>query len=266
MGKNRIDEHFCRLRQSGEKGLIPFITAGDPELKLTLELVLALEEAGADLVELGVPFSDPIADGPVIQRASQRALAQGTNLQKILELVSELRLRTEIPLLLMTYYNPVLQYGLERIAREAGAAGVDGLIIPDLPLEESRPLRHNLDRFGLYLIPFVAPTTTERRLAALSRAARGFIYAVSLTGVTGMRDRLPAQIEEFMGRVGSSCSQPLAIGFGISTPLQAAQVVKMGDAVIVGSAFVSLIEEYRAQPQLMVKEVAGLAAEIKGAL
>jgi len=266
MSANRIDQCFCRLRQSGEKGLIPFITAGDPELRLTMELVLALEEAGADMVELGVPFSDPVADGRVIERASQRALARGTNLNKILQLVSDLRQRTELPLLLMSYYNPVLQYGLERIAREAGAAGVDGLIIPDLPLEESQPLCQELDRFGLYLIPFAAPTTTKSRLFAVSRAARGFIYCVSLTGVTGIRDTLPPQLGEFMGRVRSSCRQPLATGFGISTPQQAAQVAELADAVIVGSALVSLIERYSTQPQLMLERVKRLAADLKGAL
>lgn len=266
MDENRIDARLRRLRQSGEKGLITFVTAGDPDLETTFRLVLAMEEAGADMVELGVPFSDPLADGPVIQRASQRSLDRGTNLEGILMMVRRLRRRTRIPLLLMTYYNPVLQYGLTRIAAEAGAAGVDGFIVPDLPLEESRPLLEELDRSGLHLVPLVAPTTTESRLEEAARVARGFIYCVSLTGVTGMREGIPHDIAQFMKRVRRYCSQPLGVGFGISNPQQAALMAQVADAVIVGSALVSLVEEYAARPPVLQERVAGLVRELKDAV
>lgn len=266
MQENRIDARLRRLRRSGEKGLITFITAGDPDLETTSRLVLAMEEAGADMVELGVPFSDPLADGPVIQRASQRSLNGGTNLEGILMMVRELRRRTEIPLLLMTYYNPVLQYGLRRIAAEAGAAGVDGFIVPDLPLEESRPLLDELGRSGLHLVPLVAPTTTERRLEEADRVAGGFIYCVSLTGVTGMREEIPPGIMQFIERVRRCCRLPLGIGFGVSGPRQAALMARPADAVIVGSAIVRLVEEYAAQPPLLLDRVSGLVRELKEAV
>lgn len=263
---NRIDSVFQRLCSRGEKGLIAFITACDPEPGVTERLVLAMERAGVDIVELGVPFSDPMADGPVIQRASQRALKRGTTFREILELVKGLRRRTEIPLILMSYYNPVLQYGLNALAAEAAAAGVDGLIVPDLPVEESLPLLAETDRHGLDLINFAAPTSTPERLMRTAEVARGFIYCVSLTGVTGMRRELPPQIEEFIGRVRRHCSQPLAIGFGISRPEQAADLAGLGDAVIVGSAIVALVEQHQAVPDLLEEKVSALVREIKEAI
>ncbi|MGB9791027.1 MAG: tryptophan synthase subunit alpha [Thermacetogeniaceae bacterium] len=263
---NRIDRVFQRLRERREKGLIAFITACDPEPSLTERLVFAMERAGADLIELGVPFSDPMADGPVIQRASQRALRRGTTLREILELVKRLRMRTEIPLLLMSYYNSLLQYGLQDLAADAAAAGVDGLIVPDLPVEESPPLLAEAERRGLDLIPFAAPTSTPERLARTAEVARGFIYCVSLTGVTGMRRGLPPGIEEFIARVRRHCFQPLAIGFGISSPEQAARMAELGDAVIVGSAIVALIEEHQGEPDLLEEKVSTLVREIKEAI
>jgi tryptophan synthase alpha chain len=264
--KNRIDAAFERLRLSGQKGLIAYVTAGDPDYGTTAELVLALERAGADLIELGVPFSDPMADGPVIQHASQRALSGGATLSGILGLVRDLRERTQIPLLLMTYYNPVLHYGLAALAQSAASAGVDGLIVPDLPVEESGPLLAELQPNRMHLIPFAAPTSTPGRLARIGRQARGFIYCVSLTGVTGARQGLPPGIEEFIGRVRACTDWPLAIGFGISNPAQAALLARLGDAVIVGSAIVSLVERYAANREQMLEQVSALVGSLKQAI
>ncbi len=275
---NRIDAAFDRLRRDGRKGLIAYITAGDPSYEATADLVLALERTGADLVELGVPFSDPMADGPVIQQASMRSLAGGTTLAGILDLVRRLRERTQVPLLLMTYYNPVLHYGLAAFATDAATAGVDGLIIPDLPVEESGPLLAELERDGIHLIPFAAPTSTPERLARIGGtasapvsghppgAARGFIYCVSLTGVTGARQGLPPGIEEFMQRMRACTGRPLAIGFGISSPEQAVLMAQLGDAVIVGSAIVSLVEQYAADREEMLQQVSALVGSLKQAI
>jgi tryptophan synthase alpha chain len=263
---NRIDAVFDRLRLKGRKGLIAYITAGDPGYEATADLVLAMERAGADLIELGVPFSDPMADGPVIQQASMRALAGGTTPAGILGLVRCLRRQTQVPLLLMTYYNPVLHYGLAAFAADAAAAGVDGLIVPDLPVEESGPLLTELQQHRVYLIPFAAPTSTPERLARAGQLAQGFIYCVSLTGVTGAREGLPPGIEEFMQRVRVCTDRPLAIGFGIASPVQAALMSKLGDAVIVGSAIVSLVEQYAAEREMMLQQVSALVGSLKQAI
>jgi tryptophan synthase alpha chain len=265
-GLNRIDAAFDRLRRDGRKGLIAYITAGDPSYEATGDLVLAMERAGADLIELGVPFSDPMADGPVIQQASMRALAGGTTLTGILSLVRRLREHTQIPLLLMTYYNPVLHYGLATFAADAAAAGVDGLIVPDLSVEESGPLLAELQRNRVHLIPFAAPTSTAERLARIGQQAQGFIYCVSLTGVTGARQGLPPGIEEFMQRMRVCTNRPLAIGFGISNPEQAALMAQLGDAVIVGSAIVSLVEQYDADREMMLQQVSALVGSLKQAI
>ncbi len=263
---NRIDKTFQTLREKGEKGLITYITACDPDASSTERLVLALERAGADIIELGVPFSDPMADGPVIQRASQRSLRRGTTLRQVLGVVERLRSRTEIPLVLMSYYNPLLQYGLKDLAADAAGAGVDGLIVPDLPLEESQPLLAEADRRGLALIPFAAPTSTPERLAKTAEVARGFVYCISLTGVTGMRREVPPCIEEFIKRVRRHCPHPLAIGFGISGPEQAAVLAALGDAVIVGSAIVALVEQHQGDPDVLEAEVCAFVREIKEAI
>ncbi len=284
-GLNRIDAVFDRLRREGRKGLIAYVTAGDPDYEGTADLVLAMERAGADLIELGVPFSDPIADGPVIQQASLRALSGGATLSGILGLVRRLRRApgteaTQVPLLLMTYYNPVLHFGLAALAQEAAAAGVDGLIVPDLPVEESGPLLAELEPHRIHLIPFAAPTSTPERLSRIGGAASGgavsgghgtgaapgFVYCVSLTGVTGSRQCLPPGIEEFMERVRASTARPLAIGFGISGPAQASLMSKLGDAVIVGSAIVSLVERYAADREQMLSQVTTLVSSLKQAI
>lgn len=243
-----------------------FITAGDPDFEMTRRLAPALEQAGADLIELGVSFSDPMADGPVIQRASERALSAGATLSGVLKLVKEVRAQTEIPLALMTYYNPVFRYGLAEIAADARAAGVDGMIIPDLPFEENRVLRDEMMQYGLCLIPLVAPTSTNERLTKIGETAQGFVYCVSLTGVTGMRDGVPLHLEKFIGRARRCITQPLAIGFGISNPRQAALMAELGDAVIVGSAVVNLVEQHAGQPEVMVAQITGLVRELKEAI
>ncbi len=233
-----------RITRAFEQGkaLIAFIMAGDPSLKKTEELVLALEDGGADIVELGVPFSEPIADGPVIQRAGQRALKAGTTLAKIMDLVSALRERTQIPLVLMGYYNPFFRYGLERCVRDAVAVGVDGFIVPDLTPEESGPLLISARKHGLDTIFLLAPTSTLKRIALVSRVSTGFLYYVSLTGVTGMRTRLSATIAPMVNKIKRYTDLPLAVGFGVSSPKHVRGVLSVADGVVVGSAIVSLIE------------------------
>lgn len=238
---NRIDACFVRLRQQGRKALITYITTGDPDLETTRRCVLAMADSGADVIELGIPFSDPLADGPVIQQAVQRALAGGFKMRQAFDLAAAVRRETQVPLVFMTYFNPVLQYGLERFSGNAAESGVDGLIIPDMPVEESGPMVGACQKAGLHLIPLVAPTTTDRRLRRIAAAAAGFIYCVSLTGVTGERERLSERLFGLIERLRPLTSLPLAAGFGISTPEQARDAAKMADGVIVGSAFVRLI-------------------------
>jgi len=261
--QGRIGKRLAELRNNGDKGLIAYVTAGDPDLKTTVSLALRLAEAGADLIELGVPFSDPLADGPVIQEASRRALENGATVRGVLETAREIRRNSDIPLILMTYYNPVYQFSLEAFVQAAVSAGVDGLILPDLPLEESGPLLEAGDGAGLDLIPLVAPTTTDKRLRAIAASARGFIYCVSVTGVTGYREEIQTDIAKFTKRVRETTSLPLAVGFGISGPDGAAQMAAHCDAVVVGSAFVKIIAEKGAQAG---DEVAALAREIRAAL
>jgi tryptophan synthase alpha chain len=243
---SRLNETFAKLKKQGRKALITFITAGDPNLDATPDLVETLAAAGADIVELGVPFSDPLADGPTIQAASLRALAQGTTLKKIIAMVKEIRRRTEIPLVLMTYYNPVYRYGLEKLVADAAAAGVDGLIVPDLPLEESEELRR-LAVDKLAVIPLAAPTTPESRLSKIVAAGSGFLYYVTVTGITGTRTRLPEELSQSLDRVKKIAGElPLAAGFGISTPEQARTVGAHADAIIVGSALVEIVAQHGA--------------------
>jgi tryptophan synthase alpha chain len=242
MSGGRIAVAFERLHERGEKGLITFVTAGYPDLETTRSLVLAMADSGADVIELGVPFSDPLADGPVIQRASQAALATGTTLAAILALVRELRRETDVPLVLMSYFNPILSFGPERLASAAAGAGADGLIIPDLPLEEAGPVLALADEYGLDLIPLVAPTSTPRRIAAIAAQARGFVYCVSVTGVTGARAGYSEKLAGVCRMVREHTGLPVAVGFGIAHGDQVRALAPHADALIVGSAVIELIQ------------------------
>jgi tryptophan synthase alpha chain len=235
---SRIDALFADLRARGRKALMPYVTAGDPSLDLTGKLVLELARRGADVIELGVPFSDPLADGPTIQRASQRALAARTTLRGILSLVRDLRARTEIPLVLMTYYNPIHAYTEESFLAHAREVGVDGVIVPDLPPDEGGAFLDRAAKAGIDAILLVAPTSPDARIRMIAERSRGFLYYVSLTGVTGSRDRLAADLSERLARIRALTPKPIAVGFGISTPDQAAKVAPLADGVIVGSALI----------------------------
>jgi tryptophan synthase alpha chain len=239
---NRIDRAFARLKAAGRKGLIPFVAGGDPSLETTLALVQEFEARGADLIEIGVPFSDPLADGAVNQRAYQRALEGGVTLPRILELVAAVRKRSDIPLVLMSYVNPIHRFGWERFAAAARDCGVDGLILSDCPPEEMGEFLPPLEAAGIHPILLIAPTSPERRISMIASRGRGYIYYVSLRGVTGPRERLPEDLAAGIRRVKGLVSLPLAVGFGISTPEQAGAVAGLADAVIVGSAIEAKIE------------------------
>ena len=252
---NRIDKKFQELKRKRKKAFIAFITAGDPNLKSTEQLVLAFEKAGVDIVEIGVPFSDPLADGPTIQAASQRALQKDVNLDQILNLVGRIRKSSQIPIALMTYYNPIFFYNEGRFLSKAKACGVDGIIVPDLPPEEARDLIRLAKRQDISTVFFVSPTTTAKRMKLVAQASSGFIYYVSLTGVTGSRSKLPSSISGQIKLLKRITKKPVCVGFGISTPQQARAVAKFSDGVIVGSAIVSAIERNRGKRDLVKKVV-----------
>lgn len=261
---NRIDERFRRLKQAGERALMPYLTAGDPDLATTRSLILEFERRGADLLELGVPFSDPLADGVTIQRASQRSLAGGTTLPRILDMVEELRADCRLPLLLMSYVNPIFHFGYARFAKEAAAAGVDGLIVPDLPPEEATELIEATAAHNLHTVFLIAPTSPQQRVRTIAAASKGFIYYVSLRGVTGVRSRLSEDLEASLRMIRAETDVPLAVGFGISTPEQVRMVSRVADGVIVGSAIVSLLEQTAGQPD-QLKRAGNFVASLKAA-
>jgi tryptophan synthase alpha chain len=265
MSENRIDRAFARLKREGRKGLIPFLAAGDPSLAVTEALVKEFEVRGADLVELGVPFSDPLADGVVNQRAYQRALNGGASLGRILDLAARIRRYSEIPLVLMSYVNPIHRFGLDRFPGAARDAGVDGLILSDCPPEEMDGTMKALEKAGVHPILLVAPTSPDRRIFLISRQSRGYIYYVSLRGVTGPRDQLPTDLTEGIRRIRAITERPLAVGFGISTPAQAREVAALADAVIVGSAIVARIEAAIGRPDL-VREVGEFLGDLRSAV
>ncbi len=247
----RIEATFEQLKRHGEVALVPFITAGDPDLVTTEAIIHTLVEAGADLIELGFPFSDPMADGPVIQAASERALAAGATLAGVLELVARVRRHTAVPIVLMGYFNPVFRYGVERFGRDAVAAGVDGVLLVDLPPEEAAEVTGCWRPLGLSLITLLAPTTPPERLARLAAEAEGYLYYVSMTGVTGAQAVEPAAIEAEVRRLRGLSRVPVAVGFGISTPADAAAVARFADAVVVGSALVKVIAEHAGSSALL---------------
>jgi tryptophan synthase alpha chain len=242
---NRIDLLFKSLKTEGGKALVPFLTAGDPDFAGTRDLALALEESGAHMIELGVPFSDPIADGPVIQASSLRALRHGIDLTKILALVNELRQKTDIPIVLMAYFNPVYRMGLENLARQASLAGVDGFVIPDLPLEESAEWRAAARTNNLAAIFLVAPNTPPARAKYIAQKTSGFLYAVSVTGVTGKRKEIPQGLTDYLRMLRSVTDKSLVVGFGITSPSQVREIGPLCDGVIVGSALIDLVSRYK---------------------
>jgi tryptophan synthase alpha chain len=245
---NRIERTFKDLRAQHKKAFIAFITAGYPSMAVTEQLVRALVRAGVDIIELGVPFSDPLADGPLIQESSQAALRAGTNLNRIFALVRKVRRFTQIPLCLMTYYNPIFCFKEGRFVRRARSAGVDGVIVPDLPPEEGTLFMRYARRQGLDVICFVSPTTSPKRIQYIARRGRGFIYYVSLTGTTGLRRRLPPDIGRHLAMIRRVTRKPVCVGFGVSTPSQARAIYRVADGVIVGSAIINKIRQCRGRP------------------
>jgi len=262
----RISKRFAALRESGEMGIVAYITAGDPTLEATHKFVLALAETGADVIELGIPFSDPLADGPTIQRASERALKSHTTLAQVIDLVRELRKSSEVPIVLFSYYNPVLQMGLEKFASAAVDAGADGVLITDLTPEESDDYRRILAAHHLDTIFLGAPTSTDDRLAKIAAASSGFLYLISRTGVTGAKDALPDDLPALLRRARKVTQLPIAVGFGISLPGHVSVLGGLADAAVVGSALVSEIEKATASgsaPAAIDAAATALAARIR---
>jgi tryptophan synthase alpha chain len=259
-GMSRIGKRFEELRQRQELGLVAYITAGDPDLRATAEFIPALEEAGVDVLELGIPFSDPLADGPVIQRASERALRSGTTLAGVLEMAAEARRRSQLPLLLFGYLNPILRYGFDRFAADARRAGIDGVLITDLSIEEADAYVGRMRQAELDTVFLAAPTSTDARLHRICEASRGFVYAVSRTGVTGAQHALSGQLLPLLERLRAVSPLPVAAGFGISRPEHIRELRGHADAAVVGSALVRVVEEHRSAERL-----AALAAELKQA-
>ncbi|MFH1245884.1 MAG: tryptophan synthase subunit alpha [Candidatus Omnitrophota bacterium] len=240
---NRIEQKFHQLRREGKKAFIPFITAGDPDLETTRRLALEFDRLGADILELGVPFSDPLADGPTIQAASQRALENKVKVKDVFHLVKKIRERTDIPLVLLTYYNLISRLGPQKFAAQAKQAGADGIIVPDLPMEEAGELCKAAQENDLAVIFLLAPTSDSRRIKKIASLSGGFIYYVSLTGTTGARQSLPQGLTDKLGQIKKITTKPVCVGFGVSSPAQAKQIAKIADGVIVGSAIIKIIEK-----------------------
>ncbi|MCK4739051.1 MAG: tryptophan synthase subunit alpha [Deltaproteobacteria bacterium] len=259
---SRLEETFRVLKEKGETALITFITAGDPSLQKTKEIVLEMEKSGADIVELGIPFSDPMADGPTIQGSSERALARGTKMAGVLKLLSEIRKKTSIPVVLFGYYNPIFNYGLKKFSKAAKKAGADGLLVVDLPPEESGDLKKELDCVELDLIYLLTPTSDESRMRVVSKVASGFIYYVSLTGVTGARKKVASNVSSSIKKLRRFTKLPVAVGFGVSTTEQVRAFSKCADGVVVGSAIVNLIAKEAASKK-MPRSVGSFIAKLK---
>jgi tryptophan synthase alpha chain len=258
---NRIAEKFQTLKLKEGKALIPFITAGDPDLATTEELILKMADSGADIIELGVPFSDPMADGPVIQRATERALKKGTKLADILNLVVRIRKTCQVPIVLFSYFNPLLQYGLEALAKRASEVGIDGVLVTDLSPEESGNFLSILNGYNIDMIFLLAPTSSEERIIKVTNLASGFIYAVSRTGITGMQQNLSDTVVPLVSRIRKYTNLPIAVGFGISNRDQVREVCKCADGAIVGSRIVAEIENCGDQKRL-VENIGNLIKEL----
>jgi len=264
---NRINKLFKDLKQKQKKALIIYLTAGYPNLKATEKLIREFEKKGADLIEIGIPFSDPLADGPTIQKASQYALKEGANVRAILRMARSVRKKVGLPLVFMTYYNPVMRYGIKNFVKDSKKAGLDGIIIPDLPPEESKELTGISKKEGFSVVFLAAPTSTKERLRTIASKTSGFIYYVSLTGVTGARKRLPQDIIANVKRLKRITKKPVCVGFGISEPQQAKRISKLADGIIVGSAVIKIIEKNQGKKDLYEKAgafVAKLARAIRG--
>ncbi len=248
-----IADAIARVKTSGQPGLVAYVTAGDPDLARTAEILVSLAANGADVIEVGVPFSDPLADGPVIQRASERALASGTTLRGTIRMVRDSRSRIDAPIVLFTYANPVLRMGEAAFVEEAAAAGIDGVLVLDLPVEEAGPFRDRIVDAGLDPIFLLSPTTTDDRIRASAALGRGFLYVISRLGVTGARDRIATDAESLVRRVRAQSDLPLALGFGISTPEHVAQGGRWADAAVVGSALVDVIAQHGGAPDVAAR-------------
>jgi tryptophan synthase alpha chain len=247
---SRLSATFERLRNNGHGGLVTYLTAGDPDTERSAALLVAVSRAGADVIEVGVPFSDPLADGPVIQRAAERALAGGMTLARTLDLVHRIREAIDTPLVLFTYANPVVRMDVETFARAAALAGVDGVLVLDYPIEEAEPLRRTLVEHGLDPVFLVSPTTSDARIRRAAELGRGFLYLISRLGTTGMRERLPEDVETLTARVRARTDLPLALGFGIARPEHVAEACRVADAAVVGSALVNVVGEHAGEPDL----------------
>src|SRR5882724_5632468 len=258
---SRIDETFASLKAENRRGFIPFITAGDPDLNTTRQLIVELARVGATVIELGIPFTDPMADGPVIQRASERALRNDFGISDVLQIVSDARQETDVPIILFSYFNPLLQFGIEKLAREAKSAGVEGILVTDLVPEEASEFTSVLRANDLDMIFLIAPTSTDERLKMVAERASGFIYAVSRAGITGARAEMSAEAEKLVRRMRQFSDLPVAVGFGISTPEQVADVWRYADAAVVGSAIVAEIE--RGSSSEVVSRVSQFVAMLK---
>lgn len=262
---NRIDNKFKELKEKGRIALVTYITAGDPSLDMTVDLVLALEESGADIIELGVPFSDPMADGPAIQLASERALKNGTSLRDVIRLVKRIREKSEIPLIIFGYYNPFFKYGLEKFSMDAAGAGADGVLVVDLPPEEAGELKVHTDSSGLDLVFLLAPTSTSDRISLVAERAGGFVYLVSVTGVTGVRPDMEYSLDELADEIKKDTNLPVGVGFGISTDEQVRKIARYADAVIVGSAIVRIIEKHGDQKEMLHDELSKFVNDLSAA-
>jgi tryptophan synthase alpha chain len=250
---SRLDAAFSRIRSNGHPGLVTYVTAGDPDLPRSEAILRALDRAGADVLEVGVPFSDPLADGPVIQRATERALASGTTLPRVLKMVAGARARISAPIVIFSYANPILRMGTDGFASAAADAGVDGVLVLDLPIEEARDFRDTMADRGIDTIFLLSPTTTDERVRTAAALGSGFLYAISRLGVTGARDRVADGAREIVQRVRAASNLPVALGFGISRPEHVREVGTWADAAVVGSALVKVIEEAGAAPELITR-------------
>jgi len=260
-----ISDCFETLGHNGECALIPFITAGDPDLETTAKALQVLDQNGADIIELGIPYSDPLADGPVIQASSTRALQRGTKLEQVLEMLQEVTPKLRSPIVLFTYYNPILHRGIDKFLQEIAAAGVAGLVVPDLPLEEAASLLQPASAIGIDLTLFVAPTSSDERIEAIARSSQGFIYLITVTGVTGMRSQVENRVSNLLKQIRGVTDKPIGVGFGISEAAQARQVREWGaDAVIVGSAFVKRLAQ--GTPEQGLNAIAQFSQSLKAAI